>query len=296
MEPGLTVNRNPQQHSRNSDDELPYTGAGLDLQGLTRRGLEIRPIPLSAGLNPDGGSWAYEHVFSPFSRVYFARHDNLFVESEGEQYQIPENGFLLIPAQLHFNCHAGQRQEHMWIHFDLDPPYLHEFSRPVRIEGNATTHANARLVWDTVENSSSLHVCVHRIKALLHLLLGEMDLGRESTLPVQLHRALRLMNHSVAEIRTVSDLARLAGYSPEHLAYLFRRHTQSSPSDFLRQCRTREVARRLAYTDATIEQIADELGFANRHHLSRLFKRMMNESPATFRRRLHQAGKIILKT
>lgn len=290
------ADQNQREDPYQPDFASPYTGTGHDLREITRSGLEIRPIPLSAGIHGDDAFWEYEHVFSPFSRLYYARHGKLSIESGGRRIFVPREGFLVIPAQLHFNCRAEGRTEHFWIHFDLEPPYLQEYSKPVAIEGNPANRAVAKLAWESVAGSGSPHVRVHRMKALLHLLFAEMNLATSSTIPVQLHRALNLVNRSAARIHSVAQLARLAGYSPEHLAHLFRRHMRQSPSAYLRQCRIRETARRLAYTDATIERIADDLGFANRHHLSRLFKNIMNESPAAFRKRLQRSGNTLPET
>lgn len=269
----------------NPDYLAPFTGQGIDLRGITRTGIDVRSIPLSAGVHPRGLEWNYEHVFSPFARLYFARHGSISIKVEGNVYQLPRLGFLFIPAELHFHCGTTGSSEHLWIHFTVEPPWLEGLRQPVAIEGEATSRSLAQCLWRDLDARSPLNRKVHYIKSLLHLLFASLKLADHPAFPHQLLRAMEAIQKHLDKPLSVKNLSRLAGYSPEHLAHLFRKHLKQSPSACIREHRIREAARRLAYTDDTIEVIADDLCFANRHHMSRLFKSIMKEAPATFRRR-----------
>jgi AraC-like DNA-binding protein len=264
----------------------PFTGEGVDFRDITNTGLDVRPIPLSAGVLQKSAPWRYEHVFSPFCRLYFARHGDMYIRANGKTFHLPRHGFLLIPAELHFHCGTDGSSEHLWIHFRLHPPWLEGFRLPVPIEANATTRNPARRIWQHLEAHAAPHQQVHMIKALLHLLFSDLNLTGRSLVPHQLQRALRIIQEHLQSPLAVRELAKMAGYSPEHLAHLFRKHLRLSPSEFIRNTRIREAARRLAYTTDTIEAIADDLCFANRHHLSRVFKMVIKEPPAAFRDRI----------
>jgi AraC-like DNA-binding protein len=264
----------------------PFTGEGVDLTPITNADLDIRPVPLSAGILGKGNSWEYEHVFSPFCRLYFARHGDMHIQAGRQSYRIPKLGFLLIPAEIHFHCETSGSSEHLWVHFKLQPPWLEGFRKPVSMESEPASRAIARSLWMRVEDNLSIQAQVHLIKGLLHLLFSKLNLAGQSSVSRPLARALLIIQNHLYKPLTVASLARQAGYSPEHLAHLFKKHLGQSPSEYIRTIRIREVARRLAYTDHTIEAIADDLCFANRHHLSRVFKRMMKEAPATFRNRI----------
>lgn len=272
----------------------PYTGTGTDLRGITRKGLEIRPVPLSMGVHAEA-TWEYEHVFSPFCRMYYARHSEMRIHSGGRQVVLPAGGFLLIPAQLHFHCHAGSSATHLWVHFDLQPSYLHGFHQPFAVRGDERLRLLAEALWKAAVKSSEEPVgqaLVHLVKSLLHALFAQLDLATAPSVPPQLMQAVQCVQDNRNRSLSVADLARRSGYSPEHLAHLFRRYLGESPSRFIRMARVREAARRLAYTHDTLETIADDLGFANRHHLSRIFRESMGEPPVAFRRRVHASDRI----
>lgn len=272
------------------DYQSPFTGEGLNLQELTSPGLDIRPVPLSAGQYPKRRPWCFERVFSPFCRLYFARHNDMVVQLAHRAYRVPTNGFLLIPLELHFRCFTEGSAAHLWVHFQLIPAWLPAFSEPVPLAGTPVTRGLQRQLEHDINGNAPLHQIVHRAKALLHALFSERSLPDQNPVPHKLHKALAILHNHLEKPLTVSDMARKAGYSPEYLAQLFRRHLQASPAALLRKARVREAARRLAYTDLTIEAIADDLCFANRHHFSRIFSRQMNESPARFRKRVRQTA------
>lgn len=277
-----------QSLSSNPDYLSPFTGDGIDFRNLTEAGLDVRPVPLSAGTLGKNAEWHYEHVFSPFWRLYFARHANMFIRSGGKTFRLPALGFLLIPAEMHFHCDSDGSTEHLWIHFSLQPRWLEGFKQPFSINGQAMTRGLARTLWQHMESGSPAHSQLHLAKALLHILFSCLNLFAPSRVPHPLQRALRVIRQQLHSSLSVRELARQSGCSPEHLAHLFRKHLQHSPSEYIRKIRIQEAARRLAYTEDTIEAIADDLRFANRHHLSRVFKTVMREPPAAFRKRFKE--------
>ncbi|MEX0332689.1 MAG: helix-turn-helix domain-containing protein [Puniceicoccaceae bacterium] len=267
-----------------------FTGDGINFEETTGPGLDIRAIPLSAGALQDGIPWAYDHVFSPFCRLYYARHGDMFIKNDRRTYRVPENGFLLIPAEYNFHCASSGSVEHLWIHFSIQPPWLEGFKRPVVNTGDSASRELAEKLWKLLARSSFPNPGIHLVKALLHLLFSGLKLSAVSPIPPQFQNAFHIINEHLHEPLSVKELARKVGYSPEHLSHLFRKHLKQSPSDFIRKARIHEAARRLAYTDDTIEAIADDLCFANRHHLSRVFKAVINEPPAAFRNRIRNRG------
>jgi AraC-like DNA-binding protein len=221
--------------------------------------------------------------------MYYARHAEMSIRTGGRDRVLPAGGFLLIPAQLHFHCHAASSATHLWVHFNMQPSYLHGFHQPMAVSGDERLQSQAEALWQAAANDcgkAAGQAMVHLVKSLLHALFAELDLATTSSVPPQLLRAVQFVQENRHRALTVADLARKSGYSPEHLAHLFRRYLGQSPSRFIRMCRIREAARRLAYTHDTLETIADDLAFANRHHLSRLFRESMGEPPVAFRRRV----------
>jgi AraC-like DNA-binding protein len=56
------------------------------------------------------------------------------------------------------------------------------------------------------------------------------------------------------------------------------------PATYVRDVRYRKASRMLVFSEASIEQIAAELGYPNRHYFSRIFAARAGCGPATFRK------------
>lgn len=100
-----------------------------------------------------------------------------------------------------------------------------------------------------------------------------------------LQRAMSYLAERLDGKVKVPELARLVGVSPSHLSTLFRRATGGgvlAHHTALRMARARQL---LDTTDATVTEIASELGFDDPFYFSRVFRKHHGMSPSGFRRR-----------
>ncbi|MBC8140231.1 MAG: helix-turn-helix transcriptional regulator [Armatimonadetes bacterium] len=84
----------------------------------------------------------------------------------------------------------------------------------------------------------------------------------------------------------VPDLARAKGMERSRYSHYFRTVTGETPARFMTQVRLEVAARSLAETDAPLEQIATETGFADANHLCKVFRRLYHISPGAYRKQL----------
>lgn len=85
-------------------------------------------------------------------------------------------------------------------------------------------------------------------------------------------------------MKQVADYADLLHKSPKTLANLFSRHQQPSPLSIIHNRISLEAKRQLIFTEASIKEIAYDLGFEEVTHFTRFFKKKIGESPASFRK------------
>lgn len=83
---------------------------------------------------------------------------------------------------------------------------------------------------------------------------------------------------------TVSELARLACMSEEHLRRLCHKHYQRSPMDHLTQLRLRRAGTILRSSPEKLEEIARQAGYASVYSFSTAFRRWSGIPPARYRR------------
>ncbi len=81
-------------------------------------------------------------------------------------------------------------------------------------------------------------------------------------------------------------MAQIANVSEEHLRRLCHSAYGQSPMNRLSTIRIRHVADLLAYSDLSLEQIAEAMGYSDASSLSRAFKHSHKLSPARYRRKI----------
>ncbi|WP_026930884.1 AraC family transcriptional regulator [Glycomyces tenuis] len=100
-----------------------------------------------------------------------------------------------------------------------------------------------------------------------------------------LQRAMNYLAERLDGKVRVAELARLVGVSPSHLSTLFRRATGGgvlAHHTALRMARARQL---LDATEATITEIAFDVGYDDAFYFSRVFRRHHGMSPSDFRHR-----------
>ena len=103
---------------------------------------------------------------------------------------------------------------------------------------------------------------------------------------MQRHLILQYVNdHLTQNIRLV-DLAKVIGLSVFQFSRRFRNEFDCSPHAYVMGCRMEHAKRQLAQADVPLKVVAADSGFADQSHMTRLFRRQLNVTPADYRRQL----------
>jgi AraC family transcriptional regulator len=102
--------------------------------------------------------------------------------------------------------------------------------------------------------------------------------------PWQILRVTAHIDSSLQTTITTEDLARIARLSPFHFARAFKQSFGDSPHKYILRRRTERAQGLMLSTDAPLGQIALDCGLADQSHLTRLFQKLVGESPGAWRR------------
>lgn len=103
----------------------------------------------------------------------------------------------------------------------------------------------------------------------------------------------RLLDVRLCDHLTIAELARQLGLSESTLNRICRMRAGCTAARYVRSRLFLEARRRLAYSDATIQEIAYDLGFADLGYFSRFISRESGASPRELRKSLRAvAGKV----
>ncbi|WP_445937133.1 GlxA family transcriptional regulator [Pseudomonas sp.] len=105
----------------------------------------------------------------------------------------------------------------------------------------------------------------------------------------QLTPVLQWLQRHHGEAIDLNRLAAQANCSSRTLLRRFKASTGLTPNDYLQRVRI-SAAQRALRSPASLEQIAEQVGYADRATFAKLFKQLCGESPGAFRKRLRQAN------
>lgn len=101
-------------------------------------------------------------------------------------------------------------------------------------------------------------------------------------------RCRKWLDDRFLEIHKLEQIAGHCHIDPAYLCRLFRRFDRVSPYQYLLNLKMNHAARLLQDPQTTIKQVADELGFNDPFHFSRVFKKTHGIPPANFVRMSHR--------
>jgi AraC-like DNA-binding protein/quercetin dioxygenase-like cupin family protein len=84
-------------------------------------------------------------------------------------------------------------------------------------------------------------------------------------------------------LRTLEQIAAECHVNNAYLCRLFRRYDHQTPYQFLLRLKMNHAAERLQSPGTLVKQVAEETGFADPFHFSRMFKSVLGLSPDAFR-------------
>lgn len=262
----------------------PITSVGVRLGGEEMFAFHLH----EAGYLTLSTEWNYPGVRSPFWRLYWCDRSGAWVECAGRRFDLEPTRLLLVPSHVVFDTHGAPHPvSHFWIHFSLHPDLTAKGNVPIRVpcrkELARQVAALARKVGRPA--SSTLRQLHHLCSALLHQVFAEATVeAHPPRLPSKLHALLNEIESSLAQSIPVTGLALRAGMSRGGFIRWFRQHMEVSPARYVLSRRIDHACRLLKFSSATIEEISERLGFANRGHFSRTFQRQMGSGPAFFRK------------
>ncbi|MFJ5487500.1 helix-turn-helix transcriptional regulator, partial [Hansschlegelia beijingensis] len=99
----------------------------------------------------------------------------------------------------------------------------------------------------------------------------------------QLRLAVDYIDERCGETIRLSELARLTGLSESYFGHAFKAATGMPPHRWQLQARVRKAKRLIARAEASLSEIATELGFADQAHFTRVFRKLSGCTPMQWR-------------
>lgn len=239
--------------------------------------------------------WQYDNLAAPYWRLYWNAEPGAEVISGGETVPLVPERMMLIPPETSYAARLRAPVLHLYLHFLLRPPHDSARKTPFafdvppamreRIDQIIAALREPQLPWRRLSLLAA---------ALIHEALCRFP--EERWLPAfadeRVAAAVRTMRAAPERKLSNGELARAAGMNVNAFIRLFREVAGEAPQSYFTRLRVEQACILLHYSDRSIAAVAEETGFCDRYHFSRVFKALRGMGPAQFRRTLTPARQI----
>lgn len=258
--------------------------------------LAIREQPLRIVLvwrTTIDSSWNYR-LNSQHWRLYLNRQDGAWIDCAGERISLDAQRAWVVPPACDCRSGCGRPVEHFFVHFDaagLPAAWLRRaFPRPFPAPLPPERLQRLGELRDRDASSAADRLALHALVAdTLAGALAQRPTALRDELEAALGKAdpvapaIAFLDQTLDRPLDLAGLARRCGLSPDHFGRIFRQRTGLTPGRWLQERRVNLAAERLL-AGAPIPEVAAAAGFANRHHFTRVFTRILGRPPARWRR------------
>lgn len=131
----------------------------------------------------------------------------------------------------------------------------------------------------------SMELCAKLLECLALKMAGaNAPLEETETLAFTTYQQCRRhIEQHFLRLRTLEQIAGECHASKAYLCRLFRRYDRQSPYQYLLRLKMNHAAERLQQSGVLVKQAAEETGFADPFHFSRVFRNVLGMAPAAFR-------------
>lgn len=247
-----------------------------------------------------GGAVLGPRTIPDYELVYFPEATSTIYQIGDRPILLNEPGFVLTrPYKEHlYRFDPNKNVRHLFAHFDYEPfeaadsPY-----RPLLENGDWLPLGTNRLTASLMEQILRVSHAQgprwkERISALLAAALEELRASadrsfeeRPHLMPVQIAKAIAYMDKHLAKPLTIEDIASQTSWSHEHFTRVFSSIFGISPKRALLERRIRRAEQLMIAGKWTVKEIADQIGFGDVHHFSKMYKNVRGYPPSEYIKR-----------
>lgn len=226
-----------------------------------------------------------EYRTDHYHLIHGGKGMRLQIEVLGEQL---EYYLILYQAQMLLSSGASTRllpnsTQLLNIQYNLKP------NHPLMLQEKMI---HLKQLWSSSDRLQTFHMR-SLFMQVIYEVLEQLQTGDGTEEPAYdlVTRAIRYIHGHYHMPITIDAIAAALNCSPRHLGRLFRKsEIGQSPSDYLIQLRISKARELLVQTELSLQEVANEVGYQDGYHFSRMFKKVAGLSPMRYRKQYHSAS------
>ena len=219
---------------------------------------------------------------APFWYLYYNTEPGAYLNFGGREVRPSGQEIVLIPPNTPFRSACEAPFEHLYIHFTAGCPYSQVKPEVLIFDRSICGTLDSLL---TSERSPEAAVYALLFSALASIPQEQFE-TREMPIDHRIQYSMSLMNQGLKK----KDICRKIGMSQSNFRRKFKEQTGISPHQYSKQLALEKARAMLSFGTASINEIAEACGFADRYIFSKAFKKETGISPAEYRSRRKSGG------
>jgi len=234
-------------------------------------------------------SWHCEPMYAPYSRVYYVMEGSGMLYSDKEQMPLEAGYVYLAPCGMKYGYYGTDSVKKLYFHinltltddYDVFADYGH-FIRLPREIGYIKQLTDCYLSDDPFGHMMIKSELYRTASEALRVVRA--DAGESGGYSRVIARAIAYIHRNLSARLTVDEIADKTFCSKSKLSILFREEMGQTVARYVDDLLMSEAQTMLLYSDRTIGQISDCLGFRDQFYFSRCFTKRFSVSPTQFRK------------
>jgi AraC-like DNA-binding protein len=231
--------------------------------------------------------------------IIYCTEGNGWISVNGKRFNVKENQYFIIPKNVPHSYGSSKQNPWSiyWIHFlgELSDDFSNLTKNPLTIFPSHIDRIDNRIelfeeMFQNLEMGFSRENLQYANICLMHFLASFKFLDqyrqirkRDDSDPIL--KSMRHMKSCIGEDAvTLLNLAKAVNLSTSQYSLLFKRKTGKSPLDYLIQLRIQKACELLDNTSLKIKDIAPQVGYPDPYYFSRIFTKVIGNSPRDYRK------------
>ncbi|MBQ7208358.1 MAG: helix-turn-helix transcriptional regulator [Lentisphaeria bacterium] len=229
--------------------------------------------------------WNFSHVSVPTWRFYWNPEPGAWIRSRGVTTKLVPEIAVLIPPNTPFSTGSVKPFDHLFAHFTLPEGCQAVENRVTILDAREILPPGIAGRLETFSGNQLRAALCAVVYAAFSLLPEDFVVYGRAVPDFSLfRRATKLLDGDPACASSCTELAAKCGTTVSTLHRQFIKAAGVPVRTWLLNRRMENASRMLLYENLSIKETADRLGYADRYHFSKVFKKYFGTSPALFRR------------
>ena len=269
---------------------------------------------LNVGFARHNSDWNWQHVSSPFTRIYCVTEGEARLHINGSSISLHPGHLYMIPAYTEHSYECRGIFCHYYLHlyegFKSQTDLFEHYDFPTEVKANdidatlfrsmCADHPEAMLPESDPKSYDNTTTFVDYVKrynsmplwqkmrlrsAILMLISSFLKEAKPKqwTLNERMRKVLAFINANICGNVTINQLADIACTSTPYLIRLFRQHFGTPPLQYINKKKIEKAQLMLITENTPCKEIAYKVGFHDPSYFIRIFKKTTGQTPQEYR-------------